>query len=64
MILTDEILSLKKANTECSHREACLDASIAHLYHLTVAEYDLTLSDLKVSDSFRKSCRAAFHMEK
>jgi hypothetical protein len=62
--LTDEILSLKKANAECSHHEACLDANVAHLYRLTAAEYDLILSDLKLSDTFRESCRAAFHIEK
>ena len=60
----DEILSLKKANAECSHHEACLDANVAHLYRLTAAEYDLILSDLKLSDTFRESCRAAFRIEK
>jgi hypothetical protein len=62
--LTDEILSLKKANAECSRHEAYLDANVAHLYRLTAAEYDLILSDLKLSDTFRESCRAAFHIEK
>ncbi len=63
IILTDDILTLKKANTECSHREACLDAYVAHLYRLTAAEYDLILSELKLTDTFRESCRAAFLSE-
>jgi hypothetical protein len=40
-----------------------MNARIAHLYHLTAAEYDLILSELKLSDSFRESCKAAFHSE-
>ncbi len=41
-----------------------LDPNNRNLYRLTAAEYDLILSDLKLSDTFRESCRAAFHVEK
>ncbi|MBU1183487.1 MAG: Eco57I restriction-modification methylase domain-containing protein [Pseudomonadota bacterium] len=40
--------------------EASLDARVAHLYRLTAEEYDLILSDLKLSEDFRTACRDAF----
>ena len=64
--IVSRILSLIRQNQpdEILDLEARLDANVAHLYRLTAAEYDLILSDLKLSDTFRESCRAAFHTEK
>ncbi len=47
-------------NSNILSLEASLDAHVAHLYSLTAEEYDLILSDLKLSEDFRIACRDAF----
>jgi hypothetical protein len=40
--------------------ESHLDAIVAHLYGLTLAEYTLILTDLKLSDEVRSACLGEF----
>jgi hypothetical protein len=60
--IVSQILSPTQGNQNSNilSLEASLDAHVAHLYRLTAEEYDLILSDLKLSEDFRTACRNAF----